>query len=91
MYKMQWQHISTRLNCTLNLISIQQGELESRASQEKYFRQILNDTIKSLRKNEKSYLFNEEQTTMIKKMALKEKIPCMVREIHEGIWLVMRK
>lgn len=88
---MQWQHISTKLNCTLNLISIQQGEKESKASCEKYFNQILNDTLKSLRKSEKSYLFSEEQIMELKKMALREKIKFQTYEIEKGIWLVMRK
>jgi len=88
MYKMQ---LTPDYCCELNLLSIQQGVKESKSSREKYFKQILKDTIKALKKNENSYLFNREQIIAIKRMAKQEHIVCLITEIEKGIWLVVRK
>ena len=77
--------------CSLNLLSIQSGVIESKPSREKYYKQILKDTIKALKKNENSYLFNQEQIKAIKRMAKQEHLVCLITEIERGIWLVVRK
>ena len=88
MYKMQ---LTKDYTCSLNLLSIQQGEKESRASCEKYFKAIINDTMRALKNHEKSYLFNQEQIQVLKEKCRKERIKFVIREIDRGIWLVVRK
>ena len=88
MYKMQ---LTKDYICTLNLLSLQQGTKETKESCNKYFNSIIRDTMKAIKKNEKSYLFNLEQINTIKSICRKEKIKYIITEIERGIWLVMKK